>query len=183
MTARDIATRLYFHHMTAARLMVPNCFLYAWESDFLYVTKSGYVTEYEIKISRGDFRADFKKQSKHRALAGLQVLPHIYATRGRGTYEELAARFATKLRTTPTPSRFFYATARGLLNPDEIPEYAGLVELDKHVWVIKKAPRLNHEKITTEQEARLNVSIYHRMWRLFCRGETLDGQMMLRAIP
>lgn len=39
-----------------------------WESDFFSVTSSGYCQEIEVKISIADYRADFKKQEKHRAL-------------------------------------------------------------------------------------------------------------------
>jgi hypothetical protein len=35
------------------------------ECDILKVTLSGYATEYEIKISRSDFKADLKKKHKH----------------------------------------------------------------------------------------------------------------------
>ncbi len=35
------------------------------ECDILKVTLSGYATEYEIKISKSDFKADFKKKHNH----------------------------------------------------------------------------------------------------------------------
>ena len=35
------------------------------ECDILKVTPAGYATEYEIKISKGDFKADFKKKHSH----------------------------------------------------------------------------------------------------------------------
>ncbi len=35
------------------------------ECDILKVTPSGYATEYEIKVSKGDFMADKKKKHKH----------------------------------------------------------------------------------------------------------------------
>ncbi len=35
------------------------------ECDILKVTKAGYATEYEIKISKSDFKADFKKKHNH----------------------------------------------------------------------------------------------------------------------
>ena len=44
-----------------------NLFLYEWESDYLAVSRSGYVYESEIKVSRVDFKADLRKP-KHEAL-------------------------------------------------------------------------------------------------------------------
>lgn len=35
------------------------------ECDILAVSKSGYLTEYEIKVSKSDLKADFKKKHKH----------------------------------------------------------------------------------------------------------------------
>lgn len=39
-----------------------------WESDFLIITKAGYVVEFEVKISKADFQADKKKVQKHSIL-------------------------------------------------------------------------------------------------------------------
>lgn len=49
------------------RFMTPNTTLFGWESDMIATTKAGLLIEYEIKISRGDFRADLKK-FRHRWL-------------------------------------------------------------------------------------------------------------------
>lgn len=47
-----------------------NLTVFNWESDSLFITRSGYIYECEIKISRGDFKQDFKKQKKHLILEG-----------------------------------------------------------------------------------------------------------------
>lgn len=36
-----------------------------YESDFIYITKSGYLTEVEIKVDINDFRSDFNKKVYH----------------------------------------------------------------------------------------------------------------------
>lgn len=48
-------------------IMVPNLSwgLLPYEADFVIVSKSGYMTEIEIKRSWEDFKADFKKDHKH----------------------------------------------------------------------------------------------------------------------
>jgi hypothetical protein len=47
------------------KYVLVNAFVFAWESDFFSVTKSGTIYEVEIKISRSDFKKDFEKV-KHR---------------------------------------------------------------------------------------------------------------------
>ncbi len=49
-------------------LCAPNVYLYSWESDLIQITKSMFVHEFEIKISKQDFLNDFKKESKHQLL-------------------------------------------------------------------------------------------------------------------
>lgn len=47
---------------------MPNVLLYVngmYEADFIYITKSNYLFEVEIKISIFDFRADFDKKCYH----------------------------------------------------------------------------------------------------------------------
>lgn len=46
------------------KYQLSNSFVYSEESDFFSVTATGYAQEIEVKISRSDFKADFKKK-KH----------------------------------------------------------------------------------------------------------------------
>jgi hypothetical protein len=43
-------------------IIIPNSCLFSWESDVISVTRAGFVTEFEIKISKADFKADAKKE-------------------------------------------------------------------------------------------------------------------------
>lgn len=89
--------------------------------DFLYFTFSGYTVEVEIKISRSDFLADFKKP-KHNLL---KLKPK--------DYEKSVA------------NRFYFAVPEGLITKEEVPDYAGLIYVKKYrCEVVKKAP-LNHK--------------------------------------
>jgi hypothetical protein len=75
------------------RFMTPNTTLFGWESDMIAATKAGLLIEYEVKISRGDFRADLKK-FRHRWLdAG--TVKHNIGDRG--------------------PSYFYYVVPRDLV--------------------------------------------------------------------
>ena len=63
MNSKEISSILHKRFVTQL-YQLSNSFVYGWESDFFSMTKSGYAQEVEIKISRGDFFADFKK-TKH----------------------------------------------------------------------------------------------------------------------
>lgn len=38
--------------------------LYKWEMDVMSISKSSMMYEFEVKVSRGDFKADFKKEKE-----------------------------------------------------------------------------------------------------------------------
>jgi twinkle protein len=43
-------------------IIVPNSCVFSWESDVISVNKTGFISEFEIKVSRADFKADAKKE-------------------------------------------------------------------------------------------------------------------------
>ena len=49
--------------------IVPNVYIFDWESDFLSITRSLYSHEYEIKITKSDFKQDIRKRKKHEILS------------------------------------------------------------------------------------------------------------------
>lgn len=63
MTAKNIQKALEYK-FDKAYVYTNNVYLYNEESDFLSISKDMYTHEFEIKISRSDFKADFKK-SRH----------------------------------------------------------------------------------------------------------------------
>lgn len=63
MQASDIQ-RVLKYHFNSHKYELQNSFVFNWECDFFSITKAGYAYEVEIKVSRSDFFADFKKE-KH----------------------------------------------------------------------------------------------------------------------
>lgn len=94
-----------------------------FEADVLGVTLSRMVTEVEVKISLSDYKADFKKVSKH---------------------ERLLCRRHSDIR--PIPNRFFYACPDGLIK--DVPGYCGLLWINESgsVMIVKDALKLHSEK-------------------------------------
>ncbi len=126
VTSKDIIQSLFqrFHNH---RYMINNAVIFEWESDFFTVTESDYLYEIEIKVSRSDFKDDFNKVNKHALLEGKE-----------GEKSHLM------------PNKFFYAAPKGLLNTWDVPEYAGLIEVERGTEaanILKDAPFLHRDKI------------------------------------
>lgn len=143
MTEKSIQEALYwdcvrYNH----RLIVPNIYYYDWESDLIAVTRGGLVHEFEIKISKSDFRADAKKK-RGAALSS-----------GKG------------------PSYFWYVCPCDLIKPEELPPYAGLIYCSPYegrhhsVSHSHKAPRLHRNKPDSESLLYLAEKMIQKYWRL-----------------
>ena len=73
-----------FFAYNSVKYNIDGLYVFDWESDKLLETKSGYIYEFEIKISKADYKNDFKhKKDKHIILAGEErygdkYLPRYY---------------------------------------------------------------------------------------------------------
>ena len=180
---------------------VDNLYVFEWESDKLIWTRAGYIYEFEIKISRADFKNDFKhKKEKHIILQGPtekeQMMPDFYRS-----YEWNKHLYASieELRATlkPTdryyivnhrkPNYFYYVVPEDLISPEEVPEYAGLVYVRKKntgLVIAKKAPQLHKVKYK-DAELNLGEKFYYnwkndRKLRLEAQREADSVRKLLR---
>jgi hypothetical protein len=96
------------------------------ECDVISISKSNYIYEYEVKISRSDFFADFKKEK------------HIPMLEGRSTRGDIYL----------SPNYFYFVTPINLVSSDEVPKYSGLIYMDDllQFTIIKKAPLIHNIK-------------------------------------
>lgn len=186
---------------------VDGMYVFEWESDKLIWTKAGYIYEFEVKISRADYRNDFKhKARKHAVLSGEKYTPqfHEYFKSNKeignvSTVEEWEA-YCRKYHKQyfcdyyKRPNYFYYAVPEEMLEPDEVPPYAGLIyittdkrgfedEPDKWTYGIKtvrKAPRL-HDTKYGDDELNLGEKFYYNMktWQKNYR-EQVDYSLMYR---
>jgi hypothetical protein len=108
------------------------------ECDVISISKSNYIYEYEIKISRSDFKADFNKD-KHKLMLERKC-----------TKVRMIKENNEKVKDTLylTCNYFNFVVPTGLVTTEEIPEYAGLIYMDENLnfEIIKKAPLLHKEK-------------------------------------
>lgn len=135
------------------KLFAPNIYYYKWESDMLTLDSKGRLHEFEIKISYGDFKADFKKQK------------HTLFTKLRGGVYTLRKN---RIRGYNSPNFFWYVCPPNMIKPSEIPLYAGLAYTDSRGGlVIIKRPKVLHKKITDRCliSQKFAVSLGHRYLR------------------
>lgn len=138
-----------------------------WECDVMELTKAGYMAEYEVKLTVSDFKQDAHKGPDHRKR-------HWAKMRGEDVDPQLMKHGCLNLRQC-VPNRFFYVTSPGLLTLDQIPEWAGLLEVRLYRWgkrirgvekVLKKAPRLHTQRVDPKVEQHARSVCYYRMHNL-----------------
>lgn len=168
MTEREFQDALYARLRWDLRhdFIIPNYTppTWGWECDMMSVTKAGLMHEYEIKLTRSDFKADAKKDN---------------GVTGRWDKET-----RTWVKVAPTtkhaklalgaengPCRFFYVTPPGLVTPEEVPEFAGLLELhhdarSKILKTVKPAPKLHSKKLSEATIAHVGRVYAYRYWNI-----------------
>ena len=153
-----------------------NSYIYNWESDYFGIAKgSGYSYEVEIKMSRSDFKADFKKTNKHKSLVSrgrecllkgsnkMSSMSIEYALscgfkldkfeKSRFDGKEYDKSHKVRKHTSTSiliqkliiPNRFYYACPEGLIDASEIPNYAGLIYVSQYHAYTEKQALLLHK--------------------------------------
>ena len=103
------------------------------ECDVLSISKADYIYEYEIKISRADFKKDFIKE-KHTF-----IINEKYTRIRKGELVYLL------------PNYFNFVTPKDLISIDEVPDYAGLIYMNEDSsFTIVKKPKLLHKTKANE---------------------------------
>jgi hypothetical protein len=125
----------------------------SYECDVMVLSESGYITEYEIKISKADFRNDFKKGHKK----------YWYDDK----YNPQPKHFNkhNQIKEGNRTNKFYFVTPIGLLDKEEIPEHAGLIEVGKKYYntkLIKRARWLHKRKVNDKIFKDLIDKFYHR---------------------
>ena len=163
-----------FFASSTQKYVMENLYVFGWESDKLIETRSGLIYEFEIKISKADFKNDFSKEDKHKTLKGWK-------------YSNLVEEGGLlHLHFEKKPNYFYYAVPEGMITVDEVPEYAGLIYIlsedaktdmnGKYVfnrfYIVKNAPKLHSNKYTDE-ELKLGEKFYYNMlsWKHKYRDE------------
>lgn len=116
------------------------------KADLLSVTKARLVHEFEIKCSVADFHRDFeKKDTKHSRLDRADN------------------------RLMSLPNYFWFVTPGGLVDLEDIPEYAGLLIVDEEECTVRKtAPRIHTDNLSDKDRRYIERGLTHRYWNQRC---------------
>lgn len=107
------------------------------ECDVISVSKSNYIYEYEIKISRQDFKKDFLKE-KHNHILNEKF---TYIRKGQQLWRVC--------------NYFSYVVPKDLVTVEEVPDYAGLIYINEDfTFEIVKKPKLLHKTKATYEFIR-----------------------------
>ena len=189
LTEQSIQQRLNFF-FASYKYKADGLYVFSWESDKLIWTKSGYIYEFEIKISRSDFKNDFKhKKEKHIVLAStidrdkakeiqMSLFEQKEQENRHWSREMLESRYGdidAMVKGKRMPNYFYYAVPTGMLEPDEVPPYAGLIYIDSEYRyvkqsyrIVKEAPQLHKTKYT-DAELNLGEKFYYN-WQTAMRN-------------
>lgn len=91
-------------------LVLTNHFHSDWEADILIINSAGCSHEIEIKLSKADFKNDFKKQYQH-----------------HNTKENFLKHDKISCGDYPC-NRFSFLLPQGMIEPDSIPLHCGIIE-------------------------------------------------------
>jgi hypothetical protein len=149
-----------------------------WECDIFEITDAGYFREYEVKVSRGDFLADAKKA---REIWGSTAR---WTPGAKPTLENKHSLLAA--RCDRAPVQFWFCVSKGLVTLAEVPEWAGLIEVEEingedwrtsqrvtyhRVNETKKAPRLHSAKLEGSRREHARWICYWRMHHVLRTSE------------
>lgn len=173
-----------------------NVYYFNNESDWLSFLPTGYCYEIEVKISRSDFKADFKKP-RHEVRSSNDLgnkyyiekrsdtakmmsnpdwsfcknFPELVFAEERHSWrvsETVLSLYYTpftpitfrEIKNRQLPNKFFYAVPEGLVKPEEVPDYAGLLYITEDLQVKKvKDGKFIHKEFLKPE--RLFDKTYH----------------------
>jgi len=154
-TESSIIKKLRSYFQNGYSYQISNAFIFAhdWESDFFCTNREGWAFEFEVKISRADFKADVSK-NKHEAFKTGCITRPTNWDRENNKWNRIPIAKAF------IPNRFYYAVPEGLITKEEVPEYAGLITVGSYAKIIKRAPFIHRRKL--EFRKILCDKFYHR---------------------
>ena len=111
------------------------------ECDVLAISKANLVYEFEIKISRGDFKKDFTKHKHWLFKNDMPLKEYDEWKKGRRT--------GNKIIVAHLPNYFNFVVTKDLVKVEEVPDYAGLIYIHddfQTIEYVKKAPKLHDHR-------------------------------------
>ena len=179
MTERDaqiLVWRWNICHSTNFLCILPNSGILGHEADVVKVMPSGRTTEFEIKCSLADLRADAKKVEKFSDMNRLA----LGETHGpsRAIIPGMVYPYPVSTRPLRGPNYFFYVIEHEWIAKVAIPDWAGiLVYSTDHTRVVLHQPAtlLHKGKIGTKEHLKLLRSMSWKLWNTRIESENRKG--------
>ena len=168
MKESDIQLALFRDKIGSHKIMMPNYTPYKWyECDMMGVTKSGYMREWEIKISKSDFKADALKGKK------------LYDQKVR-SYRHENKHQLLESGNEKCPSQFWYVVPEDLIQVNDVPDFAGLIYARERYGKIrlidiKNAPRIHRTKVDDKVIDHIKFVLYYRYWNEKAKVHKLEN--------
>lgn len=167
------------------QITVPNCgTVFMYESDIASMTKTRFGHEFEVKVSRADWLAELRKiassdsnskRSRAKRLANAAAIASALKAAWANGEERCGEEF--RFTQDPTPNYFWVVAPPGVVKAEELPEYAGLMEVEPYrfgnhkahgyrLTQTKAAPRLHALKMTDRQVMAMARGVSLRYWQM-----------------
>ena len=107
-----------------------------WESDVIQVSKARFWTEFEIKTSRSDFAADFRKRRVR--WSPVSAFKHdMYSGESQPATRKPIAK----------PKHFYFVVPKGMITLADVPDHCGLICCEQFegridIEKVKDAPKI-----------------------------------------
>lgn len=181
MTAEDITRRLIAGRYRRNFVIPRYTPSHWWECDVAEITPAGLWREYEIKCSRGDFLADAKKEQP-RPGTGRWVTDDPTQPYKSRYVREMENKHQLMADPARGPSQFWYVTPAGLIDQQELPDWAGWMVVHEaprwgtlRIEEVRPAPRRHRNKIDPKIEQHARGVIYWRWMALLMAGKDLGA--------
>lgn len=173
MTEMDIQRRIIIDRYRRSFVMANFTPRGWWECDVFELTPAGYFREYEIKLTRSDFRADAAKVRS--------IWSPVDGLRGRDWDRgEIKKHAQIEAALKTGPNRFWFVCPADLVIATELPSWAGLIyatEIPSHnpPWnvslsLVKAAPKIHGGFVDPKVSQHAKDTCYYRMHNLFFQG-------------
>jgi hypothetical protein len=138
MTAKEIQKHLVEKYHDK-EICLSNFYMGLWEADVFRLHDNGHYTEYEVKISRSDFFADFKKKRSKK-------LKHEEIQKGKRC------------------NKFYFVVPEGLVKVEEVPVYCGLIYCTSVGLITKRrAKQIHTNQIDSKYYKQLSKKLYYKI--------------------